>query len=130
MPSAFKARAKPFAALTFMDGFLLASSYRDAPALSRSTVVSLRDPDGLPSRFGEERAHEPSSRPVGPGPDPRLDRHAGALARGSAIPDDVGGAHLAVSRLVRSRGAHRDHHDHDGPLRRARRDGEADARQP
>src|SRR6266850_6219804 len=127
MPSAFKARAKPFAALTFMDGFLLAPSYRDEPALSRSTVVSLRDPDGLPSHCREERAHDPSSFRVDAGPGPHPGRRADAHARGGAVPDDVGGAYLAFARLVRSRGAHRDHHDHDGPLRRTRRDGAADA---
>src|SRR5881397_3797020 len=137
MPSALRARAKPFAALTFMDVLLPATSYRDEPVLSRTTVVSLRDPDGLPSRRGEETAHEGSAldddrdpRPD-PGresrPRPRIGAGALGCPRGA---DDVGGACLALPRLVRPGRAHRDHHPHDGALRGARRDGEADAGQP
>src|SRR5215471_4269572 len=117
MPSAFKARAKPLAALTFMDGFLLPPPIATEPILSRSTVVSLRNPEGLPSHCREERAHDPSSPRVDPDPGPDPDRRARARARGGAVADDVGGAHHPVARLVRSRRAHRDHHDHEGPLR-------------
>src|SRR6266508_470966 len=105
MPSAFRARAKPFAALTFMDVLLPATSYRDEPVLSRTTVVSLRDPDGLPSQRGEETAHEGSALDDDRGsrPDPPRESRArhrigagalggarGALGRARGA-DDVGG---------------------------------------
>src|SRR5262249_4790012 len=128
MPSAFRARAKPLAALTFMDGFLLAPSYRDESVLSRSTVVSLRNPDGLPSQCREERAHDPSSPRADASPGPRPGRRPSAHAGGGAVSDDMGAAYHAVPHMVRPRRAHRDHHHHEGPLRGPRRDGEADAR--
>src|SRR3989442_12887794 len=128
MPSALRARAKPFAALTFMDVLLPATSYRGEAVLSRTTVVSLRDPDRLPSQRGEETVHEGSAPDDDPGPRPdparesRPRSRSGAGARGRACgalgsacgalgrargalgrargADDVGGACLALSRLV------------------------------
>ena len=53
----------------------------------------------------------------------------GARGRPESEPDDVGRPRLDRPDVVRSRRAHRHHHDHEGALRAARRHGEADARQ-
>src|SRR5712691_6667231 len=144
MPSALRARAKPFAALTFMDVFLPATSYRDEPVLSRTTRGKLAALRRTSAQRGEETAHEGSAPDDDPAPhaDPAgefrpgarggtgaLGRARGALRRARGA-DDVGGARLALSRVVRPCRTHGDHHPHDGALRGARRDGEADAGQP
>src|SRR5438876_11397070 len=123
MPSALRARAKPFAALTFMDVLLPATSYRGEAVLSRTTVVSLPRPRWTSASTRRGDGHEGSAPADDPGPRPHAARERRPGARGGPGAlggthgaDDVGGARLARPDLVRPGGAHRDHHRDDGAL--------------
>src|SRR2546426_12847494 len=111
MPSALRARAKPFAALTFMDVLLPPRPIATRQSCQEPRVVSLPHSGGLPAHRGEETVHEGSAPDDDPGPRPdparesrprsrsgagALGRARGALGRARGA-DDVGGACLALS---------------------------------
>src|SRR3989442_15026426 len=113
MPSALRARAKPFAALTFMDVLLPPRPIATRQSCQEPRVVSLPHSGGLPAQRGEETAHEGSAPDDDPAPHPdpagefrpgarsgtgTLGRARGTLGRARGA-DDVGGARLALSRL-------------------------------